>query len=233
MAAVHCEADAYTLRQVAHGLTNGGIITGVSYPSTYSTYGAHIPYAAGYGVSNVANSVGIAGGAPAAVPAVHGLYAGAGRYVANSAGVVHVAKRSADADAEPEAYYGYGYGYPYHGLGYSSYGYGYPTSTYFYGKRSADAEPESYYGYSTLGYHGLGYGSYGYGYPGAYYGGYRYYGKRSADAEAYTPYQVAAGHHVADAYATGHPHNVGVVTGVSYGYNRFPAYPGYGYSYFG
>merc|ERR1712013_349831 len=36
--------------------------------------------------------LGIHGAAPAAIPAVHGAYAGAGRYVANSAGVVHVAK---------------------------------------------------------------------------------------------------------------------------------------------
>merc|ERR1712079_86309 len=61
-------------------------------------------YAAGYGVSNVANTVGIAGVAPAALPAVAGGYAGAGRYVANSAGVVHVAKRSADAEPEADAY---------------------------------------------------------------------------------------------------------------------------------
>ena len=31
------------------------------------------------------------GAAPAAIPAVGGAYAGAGRYVANSAGVVHAA----------------------------------------------------------------------------------------------------------------------------------------------
>merc|ERR1719419_558194 len=36
------------------------------------------------------------GVAPAAIPAVHGAYAGAGRYVANSAGTVHVAKREAE-----------------------------------------------------------------------------------------------------------------------------------------
>merc|ERR1712179_636004 len=38
-----------------------------------------------------------------------------------------------------------------------------------------------------------------------------------ADAEAYTVHQVAAGLPVHNAYATGHPHNVGVVTGVSHG----------------
>merc|ERR1712184_7871 len=36
------------------------------------------------------------------------------------------------------------------------------------------------------------------------------------DSEAYTLGQVAYGLPVANAYATGHPHNVGVVTGVGY-----------------
>merc|ERR550519_21040 len=50
-------------------------------------HAAHVApvHAVGYGVSNVANTVGIHGVAQAAVPAVHGAYAGAGRYVANSA----------------------------------------------------------------------------------------------------------------------------------------------------
>merc|ERR1711915_796070 len=82
----------------------------------YGAYGyaGHLGYAGhyGYGVghigyaapvhhvaSYVANSVGIHGAAPAAVSAVHGAYAGAGRYVVNSAGTVHVAKREAEADA--------------------------------------------------------------------------------------------------------------------------------------
>merc|ERR1712106_918562 len=46
-------------------------------------YGAGLGYAGlatGYGVSNVADTVGIAGVAPAALPAVAGGYAGAGRY---------------------------------------------------------------------------------------------------------------------------------------------------------
>merc|ERR1712000_752288 len=62
----------------------------------------HLGYAGHHvvqGVSNVANTVGIHGAAPAAIPAVHGAYAGAGRYVANSAGTVHVAKREAEANA--------------------------------------------------------------------------------------------------------------------------------------
>merc|ERR1712083_359489 len=100
----------------------------------YGAYGyaGHLGYAGhyGYGVghmgyaapvhhvaSNVANSGGIHGAAPAAVPAVHGAYAGAGRYVANSAGTVHVAKREAEADA---FYTTYGMGHLGHGghLGY-------------------------------------------------------------------------------------------------------------------
>merc|ERR1712066_829175 len=70
---------------------------------------------AGYASVSPSASVNIAGLAPAAVPAVGGAYAGAGRYVANSAGVVHVAKREAEADAD--AFYG-AYGLGYAGLGY-------------------------------------------------------------------------------------------------------------------
>merc|ERR1712066_807001 len=61
-----------------------------------------------------------------------------------------------------------------------------------------------------------------YGYARTYgYNGH-YYGKREAEAEAepeadaYTIGQVAAGLPVANAYATGHAHNVGVVTGTTY-----------------
>merc|ERR1712059_130399 len=61
---------------------------------------------------------------------------------------------------------------------------------------------------------------YGSGYGGVYggrYGG--YYGKREADS---------------DAYATGHPHNVGVITGVDYGYGRVSGYGAIGNrGYFG
>merc|ERR1711981_768815 len=59
-----------------------------------------------------------------------------------------------------------------------------------------------------------------YGYARTYgYNGH-YYGRREAEAEpeadAYTIGQVAAGLPVANAYATGHAHNVGVVTGTTY-----------------
>merc|ERR1712059_116188 len=76
-------------------------------------------------------------------------------------------------------------------------------------------------GYSAIGNRGhLGYGG---GYGGVYGGGYRaFHGKREADSEpkadadAYTFGQIAYGLPQANAYATGHPHNVGVITGVDY-----------------
>merc|ERR1712106_662068 len=134
-------------------------------------YGGHVGYAApvhhvgyaaplhhaGYGVSNVANTVGIHGAAPAAIPAVHGAYAGAGRYVANSAGVVHVAKRKAEAEPEADALYG-AYGYGGYGLGRRTYSVGY--GGYGIGHRGYGIG----HGYSTLG-HGYGYG-HGYGFYG-------------------------------------------------------------------
>merc|ERR1719260_575880 len=180
-AAAEAEADAALL----YG--GYGYGAGLGYAGLGYGYGLAAPVATGYGVSNVANTVGIAGVAPASLPALAGGYAGAGRYVANSAGVVHVAKREAEADPKAEAdagllYGAYGYGaglgyaglgYGYSGLGYAGYGgyglgygrLGYPGLGY-YGKRSADAEPEADaglyyggYGYGAgLGYAGLGYG---------------------------------------------------------------------------
>merc|ERR1712080_279596 len=41
---------------------------------------------------------------------------------------------------------------------------------------------------------------------------YHMYGKREAEAEPYTMGQVYAGLPIANAIATGHPHNVGVIT---------------------
>merc|ERR1712219_103802 len=111
-AAVSAEADPYLLGY--HGLGYAG------YPG-YAGYGYALPYAAaGYASVSPSASLTTLGAAPAAVPAVGGAYAGAGRYVANSAGVVHVAKREAEADAD--AYYG-AYGLGYAGLGYAGLGY--------------------------------------------------------------------------------------------------------------
>merc|ERR1712212_1231219 len=93
-------------------------------------------------------------------------------------------------------------------------------------------------GYGAIGNRGYaGYGHHGYaGY------GHGYYGKREAESnaksEAYTIAQIHHGLPVHNAYATGHPHNVGIITGVDYGYGRVSGYgaignrgySGYGYS---
>merc|ERR1712098_743284 len=104
----------------------------------YSAYGAYPyagvygGYAGGYASVSPSAAVNINGLAPAAVPAVAGGYAGAGRYVANSGGIVHVAKREAEADPYYAAYGYAGLGYAgAHGLGYAGaygaypYGFGY------------------------------------------------------------------------------------------------------------
>merc|ERR1711937_909874 len=123
----------------------------VGYPYAYGyagypyAYGyAGYPYAAaGYASYSPSASTSIAGLAPAAVPAVAGGYAGAGRYVANSAGVVHVAKREAEAEADPALLYG---AYGYAGLGHVGYAghVGYPYA----------------YGYAGYPYAAAGYASY-------------------------------------------------------------------------
>merc|ERR1711981_324165 len=145
MAAPEAEADPYLLYGGYGGYGLGAYGYGYPYGLGYGyAHAAVAPVAAGYASVSPSASVSIAGLAGAAVPAVAGGYAAAGRYVANSAGVVHVAKREAEADAEADPYYAYGYhglGYAgYHGLGYAGYA-GYP--------------------YAGLGYnYGLGYGHY-------------------------------------------------------------------------
>merc|ERR1711902_214271 len=110
-------------------------------------YAAYAPAVTGYSQVSPSASLTTAGLglANAAIPAIAGGYAGAGRYVANSAGVVHVAKRSAEAEADAEAdpalfYSAYGYGLPsyagYHGLAYNGlagYPYTYGAYPYNYG----------------------------------------------------------------------------------------------------
>merc|ERR1711936_1350843 len=90
-ACVSADADAFYGPYGYGGLAYSGL-AGYPYAGVSAYSAPYLGYAAGYGVSNVANSVGIAG---------------AGRYVANSAGVVHVAKRSADAEPEADAAYLY------------------------------------------------------------------------------------------------------------------------------
>merc|ERR1711962_772911 len=145
-AAVAAEADPYILGYGGYGGYGLGYsgLQGLGYAGIggYGGYGYASPVRHGY--NHAANtqvspsaSLSIAGAAPAAVPGVVGArtYAGAGRYVANSAGTVHVAKREADpyyAGYNGLGYAGYGgYGHGYsglHGLGYAGYG-GYGTAS--------------------------------------------------------------------------------------------------------
>merc|ERR1711988_403324 len=120
MAAPEAEADPYLLYGGYGGYGLAGYYGGYPYGLGYA-HAAVAPVAAGYASVSPSASVSIAGLAGAAVPAVAGGYAAAGRYVANSAGVVHVAKREAEADPYVLGYAGYpGYGYA--GLGYAGYG---------------------------------------------------------------------------------------------------------------
>merc|ERR1711970_501256 len=199
LAAVHADSDAYTIGQVATGQTNGGVVTGVDYGhGLVSGVGALGNRAAVY-----AGHLGYAGHAVAA-PAAYGHYGYAGYY----------GKREADSDA-------YTIGQVAAGLPVANaYATGHPHNVGVITGTSYSAPV--YGGYAGhLGYTGhLGYAGHAVAAPAAYghYGYAGYYGKREAeaDSEAYTIGQVAAGLPVANAYATGHPHNVGVVTGTTY-----------------
>merc|ERR1711892_1469602 len=103
-------AGAYGAGAYGAGVYGAGVYGAGAYGAglygagAYGAYGAYpygLGHAAGYASLSPSASVSINGLAPAAVPAIAGGYAGAGRYVANSAGVVHVAKREAEAEAEP------------------------------------------------------------------------------------------------------------------------------------
>merc|ERR1711962_167605 len=84
-AAPKAEADPYLLY---------GGYNGLGYAGYGGVYGGYLGYHAAPAVA--------AGLASPAAPAIAGGYAAAGRYVANSARVVHVAKREAEADAEAD-----------------------------------------------------------------------------------------------------------------------------------
>merc|ERR1712061_472174 len=93
MAAPEAEADPYLLYGGYGGYGLGAYGYGYPYGLGYGyAHAAVAPVAAGYASVSPSASVSIAG--------LAGGYAAAGRYVANSAGVVHVAKREAEADAE-------------------------------------------------------------------------------------------------------------------------------------
>merc|ERR1711874_203804 len=101
-AAPEAEADpallyntyGYGLGAYNYGAYGLGAYGYAGYP--YAAYHA-APVATGYAHVSPSAALNIAGLANAAVPAV------AGGYVANSAGVVHVAKREAEAEPEAEA----------------------------------------------------------------------------------------------------------------------------------
>merc|ERR1712003_607956 len=83
-AAVSAEADPYLLGYHGLGYAGYGGYAGLGYAGYGGYYGGYGSYSASAGVN-------IAGHAPAALPAVAGAYAGAGRYCANSAGTIHCA----------------------------------------------------------------------------------------------------------------------------------------------
>merc|ERR1712130_72629 len=151
-ARAEADADAYTVGQVAHGLTSGGVVTGVDY---------------GHGVVSGVGAIGNRA-VYAAAPAVH--------HVATP-----VVNHAVHTVATPAVYSGVHSGV-YSGL-------------------------SSVYGH--------------------------YYGNREAEAEPYTVGQVYAGLPVANAYATGHAHNVGYTTNLGYSHVGYPYTHSYGYGYNG
>merc|ERR1712045_768869 len=112
----------------------------------------------------------------------------------------------------------------------------------YYGKREAEADAYTigqvaaglpiHNAYATGRAHNVGViTGVSHGVYGAHHG---YAGKREAEADAYTLGQVAAGLHVHNAYATGHPHNVGVLTHVSTPLSyAHVGYTGYAAPYYG
>merc|ERR1711971_1019589 len=105
IAAVKADSDAYTIGQVASGLTNGGVVTGVDYSNGVVSglgaignraYAGHVGYA-GVGHLGYANQVVAAPAAYVASPAIRGYsnYAGLGYGYSG-----HYGKREAEADSD-------------------------------------------------------------------------------------------------------------------------------------
>merc|ERR1712127_405254 len=81
-----------------------------TYPGqTAGVYAGHVGHAGVYAAPATTAAIAVRGyGTPATIGTYQPYgYAASGRYLADSVGAVHVAKRSADAEAEPEAQYGY------------------------------------------------------------------------------------------------------------------------------
>merc|ERR1711934_14102 len=96
------DADAYTVGQVAHGLTHGGVVTGV-YGAHHGIHGVHgVSHVAGVhpvntvaGVYNTHHAVATPAVHTVATPAVHSVYSGLRHHL--------YGKREADAEPEAEA----------------------------------------------------------------------------------------------------------------------------------
>merc|ERR1712061_700807 len=111
-AKAEAEADAYTIGQVAHGLTNGGVVTGVDYGhgvvSGVGAIGNRAVYAAAPAVQHVATP---AVYSHVAAPAVHSVatpavYSGIHSGIHNAFPSVYgygYGKREAEPEAEAEA----------------------------------------------------------------------------------------------------------------------------------
>jgi len=196
------DADAYTIAQVQAGVP--ALKTALD-GQTRVVYGLN-------GVNTVLNRAYAA--APAVAAPVYSSYAARPFAAYSTLGYHGLYKREAEAEPEADAYTlaqvalgkpiadAYATGHP-HNVGVVTGVSASPVAAY-----SAYAAPvySSYAARPIAAYSNLGLGL---GYHGIY--------KREAEAEAdaYTLAQVALGKPIADAYATGHPHNVGVVTGVS------------------
>merc|ERR1711909_144177 len=200
------DADAYTIAQVKVGVP--ALKTALD-GQTRVVYGLN-------GVNTVLNRAYAA--APAIAAPVYSSYAArpiaAYSNLGLGLGYHGIYKREAEAEPEADAYTlaqvalgkpiadAYATGHP-HNVGVVTGVSASPLAAY-----SAYAAPvySSCAARPIAAYSNLGLGL---GYHGIY--------KREAEAEAdaYTLAQVALGKPIADAYATGHPHNVGVVTGVS------------------
>merc|ERR1712055_1004950 len=243
------DADAYTIGQVNHGFTHGGIITGVDYG-----HGA----VSGVGAIGNRYAVPVVNHATYAGPYAAGVYSGVhGVYGGIYSGVhgVHYGKREAEADAEadPHFYNGvYGTGVYGHHAGVVSTHSVVPTvhstvaavnhvvptvhhatvaavpavRTVVPAVHSTVAAVPAVHTGVYSGVHGVS----------SIYnrGIYGLHGKREAEAEAepYTIGQVAHGLPIHNAYATGHPHNVGFTNYISHGYGGYP-HVGYTGHYYG
>merc|ERR1712113_129076 len=194
---VNCDSDPYTIGQVAYGATYGGVVTGIDYGYGHvAGYGA-IGNRGFYGKREADSEPYTLGQVALGLP-IHNAYATGHPHnvgVVTGVGYGHIGYYG-KREAEP-----YTIGQVAHGL---------PIAHAIASGRAHNVGVITGVSYG----HGLGYG-------------HGFYGKREAEAEAnaYTIGQVAYGLPVHNAIATGHAHNVGVVTGYGYG--------GYGLGYAG